>query len=137
MKRRSHHAGFTLVELLVVIAIIGVLMGLLLPAVQSAREAGRRVTCTNNQYQIALAASRFNDSNGFMPGWRNQLITNSGTLFPSWPVMILPLAQRHFQGMAARHHLGAVRFDVCLPLYTSGFRDKPAAGLRRQLRDGQ
>jgi prepilin-type processing-associated H-X9-DG protein len=52
------------------------------------------VTCTNNQYQIALAASRFNDSNGFMPGWRNQLITNSGTLFPSWPVMILPFAER-------------------------------------------
>jgi prepilin-type N-terminal cleavage/methylation domain-containing protein/prepilin-type processing-associated H-X9-DG protein len=94
MKRRSHPAGFTLVELLVVIAIIGILMGLLLPAVQSAREAGRRVTCTNNQYQIALAASRFNDSNGFMPGWRNSLITNSGTLFPSWPVMILPFAER-------------------------------------------
>jgi prepilin-type N-terminal cleavage/methylation domain-containing protein/prepilin-type processing-associated H-X9-DG protein len=94
MNRRSHPAGFTLVELLVVIAIIGVLMGLLLPAVQSAREAGRRVTCTNNQYQIALAASRFNDSNGFVPGWRNQLITNSGTLFPSWPVMILPFAER-------------------------------------------
>jgi prepilin-type N-terminal cleavage/methylation domain-containing protein/prepilin-type processing-associated H-X9-DG protein len=94
MHRRLAPTGFTLVELLVVIAIIGVLMGLLLPAVQSAREAGRRVTCTNNQYQIALAASRFNDSNGFMPGWRNQLITNSGTLFPSWPVMILPFAER-------------------------------------------
>jgi prepilin-type N-terminal cleavage/methylation domain-containing protein/prepilin-type processing-associated H-X9-DG protein len=94
MNRRSSPAGFTLVELLVVIAIIGILMGLLLPAVQSAREAGRRVTCTNNQYQIALAASRFNDTNGFMPGWRNRLITNSGTLFPSWPVMILPFAER-------------------------------------------
>ncbi len=94
---RQHPRGpraFTLVELLVVIAIIGVLMGLLLPAVQSAREAGRRVTCTNNQYQMALAASRFNDTNGFMPGWRNSLITNSGTLFPSWPVMILPFAER-------------------------------------------
>ncbi len=86
--------AFTLVELLVVIAIIGVLMGLLLPAVQSAREAGRRVTCTNNQYQIALAASRFNDSSGFMPGWRNSLATTSGTLFPSWPVMILPFVER-------------------------------------------
>ena len=84
--------GFTLVELLVVIAIIGVLMGLLLPAVQSAREAGRRVTCTNNQYQLALAASRFNDSNGFMPGWKNLL---PGTvLTPSWPVMLLPFAER-------------------------------------------
>ena len=86
--------GFTLVELLVVIAIIGVLMGLLLPAVQSAREAGRRVTCTNNQYQIAFACSRFNDSNGFLPGWRNSLVTNSTPLFPSWPVMILPFAER-------------------------------------------
>jgi prepilin-type processing-associated H-X9-DG protein len=82
--------------LLVVIAIIGILMGLLLPAVQSAREAGRRVTCTNNQYQLALAASRHNDTNGFMPGWRNALMTNSGPLTPapSWPVVILPFAER-------------------------------------------
>lgn len=92
-----NRGAFTLVELLVVIAIIGVLMGLLLPAVQSAREAGRRVTCTNNQYQIALAASRFNDANGFMPGWRNALMTNSGALTPapSWPVVILPFAERN------------------------------------------
>jgi prepilin-type N-terminal cleavage/methylation domain-containing protein/prepilin-type processing-associated H-X9-DG protein len=91
--------GFTLVELLVVIAIIGVLMGLLLPAVQSAREAGRRVTCTNNQYQMAFAASRFNDTNGFMPGWRNALPwvtppTTSGTHFPTWPVPLLPFMER-------------------------------------------
>ena len=90
---RSH--GFTLVELLVVIAIIGVLMGLLLPAVQSVREAGRRVTCANNQYQMAFAAIRYNDSNGFLPGWKNALPTTSGTLFPSWPVMILPFMERN------------------------------------------
>lgn len=100
MNLRKPRPGFTLVELLVVIAIIGVLMGLLLPAVQSAREAGRRVTCTNNQYQIALATSRWNDSNGFLPGWRNRLVTApvspgvSGTVFPSWPVMILPMMER-------------------------------------------
>ncbi|MEI8228401.1 MAG: DUF1559 domain-containing protein [Planctomycetota bacterium] len=87
--------GFTLVELLVVIAIIGVLMGLLLPAVQSAREAGRRVTCTSNQYQIALAASRFNDTNGFMPGWRNSLIATGTTINPSWPAMLLPFMERN------------------------------------------
>jgi prepilin-type N-terminal cleavage/methylation domain-containing protein/prepilin-type processing-associated H-X9-DG protein len=86
--------GFTLVELLVVIAIIGVLMGLLLPAVQSAREAGRRVSCTNNQYQIALAASRFNDAQGFLPGWRNQMQSGANTIFPSWPIMLLPFVER-------------------------------------------
>jgi prepilin-type N-terminal cleavage/methylation domain-containing protein/prepilin-type processing-associated H-X9-DG protein len=87
--------GFTLVELLVVIAIIGVLMGLLLPAVQSAREAGRRTTCANNQYQMAFAAIRFNDSNGFLPGWRNTLVHATGTFFPSWPVMVLPFVERN------------------------------------------
>jgi prepilin-type N-terminal cleavage/methylation domain-containing protein/prepilin-type processing-associated H-X9-DG protein len=90
--------GFTLVELLVVIAIIGVLMGLLLPAVQSAREAGRRVTCTNNQYQIALAATRFNDAQGFMPGWKNNLRWTQGASSnfhtPSWPVVLLPFLER-------------------------------------------
>jgi len=63
--------AFTLVELLVVISIIAALMALLLPAVQSARESGRRVACANNQYQMALAAIRFDDANGHVPGWRN------------------------------------------------------------------
>lgn len=87
---RSPH-GFTLVELLVVIAIIGVLVGLLLPAVNGAREAGRRTVCTNNQYQIALACTQFNDANGFLPGWRNRLTTTSNV---SWSVMVLPFMER-------------------------------------------
>jgi len=79
---RQH--GFTLVELLVVIAIIGVLVALLLPAVQSAREASRRTQCTNQMRQLTLAMHNFHDVNGKLPpGSQGRDTTDPNWAYPA------------------------------------------------------
>lgn len=85
---RKNRLGFTLVELLVVIAIIGILIALLLPAVQAAREAARRSECSNNLKQIGLSVHNFHDTNNGLP----PLALHSGRA--SFWVMILPFAEQ-------------------------------------------
>src|SRR5947208_4409510 len=99
MRRR----GFTLVELLVVIAIIGVLVALLLPAVQAAREAARRMQCSNHLKQIGLALQNYHDVFNSLPfGARARYVNTSSSLpagqiqnwGPSWYVALLPFCEQ-------------------------------------------
>ncbi len=91
-------SAFTLIELLVVIAIIGVLIALLLPAVQAAREAARRAQCVNNLKQIALAAMNYEGSNGVLPSgsYPNVGDPNSAKPYPDHSVFerILPFMEQ-------------------------------------------
>src|SRR4051794_2767386 len=91
VRSQSLRVGFTLVELLVVIAIIGVLVALLLPAVQTAREASRRTQCANNLKQLGLAVANFEDVTNVLPYSR----TDPGE---TWTVIILPYLEQpaHF-----------------------------------------
>lgn len=90
MAVRYSRRGFTLVELLVVIAIIGVLVALLLPAVQMAREAARRSSCQNNLRQIGLATHNFHDTTGYLPSVRLQ----GGNGWASYFVQIMPYMEQ-------------------------------------------
>lgn len=88
--------GFTLVELLVVLAVIGLLVGLLLPAIQSSREAARRMSCSNNMRQLGLALHMFHDANRSFPasGWNTAGPGNPAGKFVGWRPLILPYLEQ-------------------------------------------
>ena len=92
----GRHKGFTLVELLVVIAVIGILIGLLLPAVQKAREAANRLSCANNLKQISLAMHHYHVDYGKLPP-RARLAgpsdANNGA-GATWAVLIMPYLEQ-------------------------------------------
>ena len=88
--RRSSRAGLTLVELLVVIAIIGVLAGLLLPAVQQARSAGRKASCSNNIRELASAVQQFHERNNFLPTYWGSMNGRGEGVYGGWLLHLLP-----------------------------------------------
>ncbi len=92
-RKQFSRAGFTLVELLVVIAIIGILVGLLLPAVQAAREAARRMSCSNNLKQLGLSIHNYHDTYKTFPG-NTGTLPNSTRLGASWLVQIFPYLEQ-------------------------------------------
>jgi len=92
---RRKKSGFTLVELLVVIAIIGVLVALLLPAVQAAREAARRTRCTNNMKQLGIALHNYHDTHlVFPPGQYNRLANEGAPNRACWMQSLLPFMEQ-------------------------------------------
>ena len=108
-KKYQPNGGFTLVELLVVIAIIGILIGMLLPAVQQVREAARRTSCSNNMRQIGIALLNYESAHQQLPpGWvttdKNQAIEEPGW---GWSARILPqLEQQNLYDL--------INFDVAI-----------------------
>ena len=109
--------AFTLIELLVVIAIIGILIGLLLPAVQSIREAANRVQCSNNIRQLALANLAFEERHGLYPGAFEKFPNPDPAELPllfTWAVMLLPDLE---EGTAFEHYQWNVEPDVKLSVF--------------------
>lgn len=126
--KHSRRPGFTLVELLVVIAIIGVMVGLLLPAVQAAREAARRMSCGNNLKQLGLAMHNYESTFKVLPALGSRFVPGLGIAEDrsfAWTIAVLPfieqtaLADRMNQqarpngpGLPEPWHTGSSEFEV-------------------------
>ena len=120
--RRKRCTGFTLVELLIVIAIIGVLVSLLLPAVQAAREVARSMTCANNLRQIAIASHHFHDAQGrFPPGAvAKEYLAAPSTPWTFYRWSALAMLSPHIENSAASDAL-----ELSVPLYNSALAVTP------------
>lgn len=144
MLQRRKHLGFTLVELLVVIAIIGILVGLLLPAVQQAREAARRMSCQNNLRQLGLALHNYESAFKAFPPSRINL--SSPTFQQSWLAMILPqieqnnIYQSYKMGTNWYHPANDPLTTTPVPTYrcpsAPGGRDLPTSALYSSITGG-
>ena len=113
---RNSRSGFTLVELLVVIAIIGVLVALLLPAVQAAREAARRSSCSNNLKQLGLALQNYHDTHNVLPlGTLNANVTSEFSgLRMTWALPLFPFMEQgnvHSQYDFSQPYYSAINCD--------------------------
>ena len=112
MTRRASRLGFTLVELLVVISIIGMLMALLLPAVNAARESGRANTCRNNMRNLALAVISYESTSGAYPGYYDGIRSSSSNRYIGRPLvyMVFPQLERNdlYETYGARTTSGGV-----------------------------
>ncbi len=121
--------GFTLVELLVVISIIGILMGLLLPAVNSARESARRLQCCNNIKQMGLACLTYEQQNKTLPPGASKAQSTETGLRPNWVILSLPNLDQQalydeIMGMLKQSSSANIESDVTLSTNSQVTMDK-------------
>ena len=136
---QSRARGFTLVELLVVIAIIGTLVGLLLPAIQSSREASRTLQCSVQLTELTKAMQMYEKDNGGYPGYIEPVgLESLGQFKGSWVVVLLPHIEQNALwetwSMPGEEPKGVSSGHIYLPEQPVNERRRPRAVLRGQCR---